>query len=232
MLDLICQPGLTTREEATTTSGRGLGMDIVKRIVVDQLGGELVLHMEPGKGTTFSLQIPLTVAILDAFVVECTAQRFAVPVAAVEEIVEIDPSSIITPPRSSSDGVGDRAVVRTVGIVTRRREALALYTFVNAPPSSPSTSLKALVVRRRGEAIGLIVERVIGQQEVVVRPLVDPLVRVPGIVGATELGDGRATLVLDVASLTASVRSQMPRLGTDPTPRRLPGAPVPARSAR
>jgi two-component system chemotaxis sensor kinase CheA len=232
LLDLICQPGLTTRDEATTTSGRGLGMDIVKRIVVDQLGGELVLHMEPGKGTTFSLQIPLTVAILDAFVVECMAQRFAVPVAAVEEIVEIDPSTIITPPRSSSDGAGDRAVVRTVGITTRRREALALYTFVNAAPANPSTSLKALVVRRRGEAIGFIVERVIGQQEVVVRPLVDPLVRVPGIVGATELGDGRATLVLDVASLTAPARGQGARLGAEVAPRRLPEAPGLARSIR
>jgi two-component system chemotaxis sensor kinase CheA len=153
-------------------------------------------------------------------------------VAAVEEIVEIDPSSIITPPRSSSEGASERAVVRTVGIITRRREALALYTFVNAPQPTPSTSLKALVVRRRGEAIGLIVERVIGQQEAVVRPLVDPLVRVPGIVGATELGDGRATLVLDVAALTAPARGYAARLGAEAAPRRLPGAPGLARSAR
>jgi two-component system, chemotaxis family, sensor kinase CheA len=73
---------------------------------------------------------------------------------------------------------------------------------------------------------------VIGQQEVVVRPLVDPLVRVPGIVGATELGDGRATLVLDVASLTAPARGQGSRLGAEAAPRRLPEAPGLARSIR
>jgi two-component system chemotaxis sensor kinase CheA len=172
------------------------------------------------------------VAILDAFVVECGAQRFAVPVAAVEEIVEIDASSIIQPPRSTGEGTAARAVVRPVGIVTRRREALLLHTFVTAPPITAST-LKALVVRRRGELLGLIVDRVMGQQEVVVRPLVDPLVRVPGIVGATELGDGRATLVLDVAALTAQARPlHVGRLAGEAGSRRLPAAAGVARSGR
>ena len=190
LLDLICQPGLTTREEVTTTSGRGLGMDIVKRIVVDQLGGELVLHSEPGKGTVFTLHIPLTVAIIDAFVVECGAQRFAVPVSVVEEVVEIDPASLVQPPRRSSHE-GPRDVVRLVGVASWRREALSLYELVasgkTAPPSArrgAQAMLKALVVRRRGELSGLVVDRVVGQQEAVVRPLVDPLVRVPGVAGS------------------------------------------------
>jgi two-component system chemotaxis sensor kinase CheA len=233
LLDLICQPGLTTREEATTTSGRGLGMDIVKRIVVDQLGGELVLHSEPGKGTVFTLHIPLTVAIIDAFVVECGAQRFAVPVSVVEEVVEIEPTSLVQPPRRSSHE-GPRDVVRLVGVASWRREALSLYELVASgkaahPPLRPGVPamLKALVVRRRGELSGLVVDRVVGQQEAVVRPLVDPLVRVPGVAGATELGDGRATLVLDVGALTATVRrgaSPAPALGSGPTSRRLPAA--------
>ena len=219
LLDLICQPGLSTRDEATTTSGRGLGMDIVKRIVVEQLGGELVLNTEPGKRTMFTLHIPLTVAIIDAFVVDCGAQRFAVPVSVVEEVVEIDPATLVQPPRRSStqEGARGRDVVRLVGVVSRRREVLTLYELV--VPATPAVAeraaatrgsapgvLKALVVRRRGALTGLLVDRVVGQQEAVVRPLVDPLVRVPGIAGATELGDGRATLVLDVGALTATLR--------------------------
>ena len=198
LLDCLCQSGLTTRLQATTTSGRGLGMDIVRRIVVDQLGGELTMHTEAGRGTIFTLHIPLTVAIVDAFVVDCDSHRFVVPVSVVEEIVEVVPSSIVKPPRS----FGGDDVVRPFGIVQRRREALALFGLLRRPSDDAALPYKALVVRRRGEAVGLLVDRVVRQQEAVVRPLVDPLVRVPGIVGATDLGDGRVTLVLDVVALT------------------------------
>ncbi len=211
LLDLICQSGFTTRLEATTTSGRGLGMDIVKRIVVDQLGGELFMDTEVGRGTTFTLHIPLTVAIVDAFVVESGAHRFVVPVSVVEEIIEIAPAAVVKPPRSFSSD----EVIRPLGIVQRRREAVALYGLFR-PEADAAISQKALVVRRRGEPVGLLVDRIVRQQEVVVRPLVDPLVRVPGIVGATDLGDGRVTLVLDLVALTARGRQrpdlQVPRL--------------------
>ncbi len=213
LLDCLCQTGLTTRLQATTTSGRGLGMDIVRRIVVDQLGGELFMRTEAGRGTTFTLHIPLTVAIIDAFVVDCDPHRFVVPVSVVEEIVEIEPSAIIKPPRSF---VGDD-VVRPVGIVQRRKETLALFGLLRHRREDAATLHKAIVVRQRGEAVGLLVDRIVRQQEAVVRPLVDPLVRVPGIVGATDLGDGRVTLVLDVVALTArgQKRSEptVPRLG-------------------
>lgn len=122
LLELLCRPGLSTRAEATTTSGRGLGMDIVKRIVVDELGGELSLRTERGVGTTFAMRIPLTVAIVDAFVVECAGQRFVVPVSAVEEILEVDRSAVWpTHGRSAAAGV------RPVGILARRGETVPLY---------------------------------------------------------------------------------------------------------
>jgi two-component system chemotaxis sensor kinase CheA len=233
VLDLICQPGLSTRDEATTTSGRGLGMDIVKRIVVDQLGGELVLRTEAGKGTTFTLQIPLTVAIIDAFVVECGGQRFVVPVATVEEVAELDPTKLIQPPQSARRPAGDEParVVRHLGIVPQRRETVSVYEMAAASAARPPL-LKALVVRRRGELVALVVDRVIGQQEAIVRPLVDPLARVPGFTGATELGDGRPTLVLDVGALTAASRVGAAALGAAGAPRRLsPGeAGQPART--
>jgi two-component system chemotaxis sensor kinase CheA len=226
LLDLICQPGLSTRDEATTTSGRGLGMDIVKRIVVDQLGGELELRTKPGQGTAFTLQIPLTVAIIDAFVVECGGQRFVVPVSMIEEVTEVDPAALVQPPRRPA-GEG---IVRQLGVAPRRREAMSLYELVGAaraPRAAGPALLKALVTRRRGEVVALVVDRVVGQQETIVRPLVDPLVRVPGITGATELGDGRPTLVLDIGALTATARSGgvvAGALGSAPAPRRLPAA--------
>jgi two-component system chemotaxis sensor kinase CheA len=198
LLDLLCQPGFSTRDEATTTSGRGLGMDIVKRIVVDQLGGELSMQTAPGRGTTFTLQIPLSVAIVDAFVVECAGERFVVPVGIVEEILDVSGERFVSPPRS-----GLAAAVRPAGMMQRRGETLALYSLATllGMPYQAHSGERALVIRRAGEPVGFLLDAVRGQQEAVIRPLVDPLVRVGGVSAATDLGDGRPTLVLDLAAL-------------------------------
>ncbi|RKH89093.1 chemotaxis protein CheA, partial [Corallococcus praedator] len=84
LLDLLCRPGLSTRQEATRTSGRGMGMDIVRRIVVEQLGGELRMETRKGAGTTFTLRVPLTVTLVDAIVFECAGLKYAVAVGTVE----------------------------------------------------------------------------------------------------------------------------------------------------
>jgi two-component system, chemotaxis family, sensor kinase CheA len=200
LLELLCQPGFSTRDEATTTSGRGLGMDIVKRIVLDQLGGELTMQTTPGRGTTFTLQIPLSVAIVDAFVVECAGERFVVPVSIVEEIVDMSDERLISPPRS-----GMATAVRPLGMMQRRGETLALYSLAAllGSPHQTRPGQRALVIRRAGEPVGFLLDGVRGQQEAVIRPLVDPLVRVSGVSAATDLGDGRPTLVLDLAALVA-----------------------------
>ncbi|HEY3821112.1 MAG TPA: chemotaxis protein CheW [Polyangiaceae bacterium] len=204
LLDILCQPGFSTRDEATTTSGRGLGMDIVKRIVVDQLGGEVSMHTHLGVGTRFTLQIPLTVAVIDAFVVECAGHRFVVPVSLVEEILEVTPETLIPPPHR---GGGD-TIVRPAGMIGRREETLPLYALaalLGLRGGAP-VERRALVVRRAGEPVGFLVDAVRGQQEAVIRPLVDPLVRVPGISSATDLGEGRPTLVLDLIALSEKSR--------------------------
>ena len=196
LLELLCLPGLSTREEATTTSGRGMGMDIVHRIAVDELGGELLLTTRPGLGSTFTMRVPLTITIVDAFSFECAGQRFVAPVSMVEEIIEIDPRKIIQGP-----GAGSSA-----SLVQRRGEALPvlqLARIFNLTSGEPAT--RAMVIRRAGEATGIAVHRMVGQQEVVVRPMDDALVRVPGISGATDLGDGRPTLVLDLAALAGTL---------------------------
>ncbi|MFP2903232.1 ATP-binding protein, partial [Corallococcus sp. 4LFB] len=89
LLDLLCRPGLSTRQEATRTSGRGMGMDIVRRIVVEQLGGELRMETRKGAGTTFTLSVPLTVTLMDAIVFECAGRRYAVAVGTVEELIDV-----------------------------------------------------------------------------------------------------------------------------------------------
>jgi two-component system chemotaxis sensor kinase CheA len=195
LLDLLCRPGLTTRDEASTTSGRGMGMDIVRGIAETQLGGELSLSTTPGRGSTFTLRVPLTVTIVDAFAFECAGQRFVTPVSSVEEILEIGVQQLV-----HAGGPTAKA-----SLVQRRGEALQLVelaTLFRLHSDAPAT--RALVVRRGSDVTGVAVHRMLGQQEVVVRPIEDALVRVPGVTGATDLGDGRPTLVLDLVAVAAA----------------------------
>jgi two-component system, chemotaxis family, sensor kinase CheA len=207
LLDALCRAGFSTRGEATTTSGRGMGMDIVKRIVVDQLGGELAMKTEMGKGTTFTLRVPLTISIVDAFTMECHDQRFVVPVSMVEEILEIDGAAVRYGP---SRGVDDGA---RAGVLRRRGETVPLVDLASALRlrTGGAHGRQAMLVRFGGEPIAFGMNRVIGQQEAVVRPLIDPLVQAPGIAGATDLGDGKPTVVLDLVALGATLAAQRDR---------------------
>jgi two-component system chemotaxis sensor kinase CheA len=198
LLDLITLPGLTTLDQATKTSGRGLGMDIVKRAVVDQLGGELSVRTTRGAGTTFTLLVPLTITIVDAFSFVCGEQTFVAPVAAVEEIVEVAPAGLVRGP-SRHTRFGE------VQFMERRGEIVPLVSLASVFSLSPADSAKALVVRRNGAPFAFAIHRMVGQQEVVIRPLEDPLVKVTGISGSTDLGDGRPTLVLDLVALSGAL---------------------------
>jgi two-component system chemotaxis sensor kinase CheA len=205
LLDLLCIPGLSTRDVATTTSGRGMGMEIVKRTIVDELGGELAVTSELGRGTTFTLQVPLTISIVDAFSFECAAQRFVVPVSMVDEIIEVDPLGLAPLP------AGDDGSPR-VDIISRRGMALPMIQLAQVfrlQKTQPTPS-KAIIVRRAGAPLAFAVDRMLGQQEVVIRPVNDVLVRAPGVSGATDLGDGRPTLVLDLIALSVSL-SALPK---------------------
>lgn len=201
LLDMLCSPGFSTRDVATRTSGRGLGMDIVRRIAVSDLGGELRLTTERGVGTTFTLRVPLTIAIVEVFSFECGRQPFVVPVAAIEEIFEIEGAGM-TPPRAT----GGRAQVM---LLERRGRAMPVFSLgAELAIDDGARARKALVIRRNGELIAFSVDRMLGRQEVVVRTIDDPLVVAPGIAGATDLGDGRPTLVLDLTELGLAVRAR------------------------
>jgi two-component system, chemotaxis family, sensor kinase CheA len=194
LLALMSLPGLSTRPEAGTTSGRGMGMNIVRR-VVEELGGHMSVHTAPGRGTRFVLRIPLSITIVDAFSFRCGSQPFVVPVSVVDEVVEIDPAQVSEAP----SGKG-RAALK---MLDRRGATIPLVALdhVLHLPAQSAALRKAIVVRRNGQPYGFEVDQMLGQQEVVIRPLADPLVRQPGIVGSTDLGDGQPTLVLDLISL-------------------------------
>ena len=196
LLDLICAPGFSMREAADRASGRGVGMAVV-RTVVEELGGSLTLDTRIGRGTRFTIQLPLTLAIADALIVAVSGQTFAVPQVAVREVIQVEPATLTALENNELIPYRD-------GVLPLVR--LAAFFGLAEPVGRP---FYALVIGAGLAAVGLAVERVIGLREVVVRPLTDALMRVPGIAGATELGDGRAVLILDAVPLARAARKQL-----------------------
>jgi two-component system chemotaxis sensor kinase CheA len=240
LLELITLPGFSTLERATSSSGRGMGMDIVQRIAVDTLGGSLTLRTTPRQGSVFALRIPLSISIVDAFAFACGEQAFVVPVSMVDEIIEVDAASVVTPPApaddvssrhgssdngssgsgpsgsgSSGSGSSRHASVRKapLKLVERRGRTMPLISLASlfAIAALPATAQKALVVRQTEHAFAFAVDRMLGQQEIVVRPIDDPLVKMPGVAGSTDLGDGKPTLVLDLVALIGLASRDQPR---------------------
>ncbi|HET8937689.1 MAG TPA: chemotaxis protein CheW [Polyangiales bacterium] len=201
LLELITLPGLSTLDAATSSSGRGMGMDIVRRIVVDVLRGELSLRTQPGVGSAFTMRLPMSISILDSFSFVCGAQAFAVPVSIVDEIIDLETASLINTPAPKPSET-KRADLR---LLERRGEAIPLFGLASLLQLTPLTNQrgKAFVIRPQGQPFAFAIDRVTGQQEIVVRPIEDPLVKVPGVAGTTDLGDGRPTLVLDLVGLSA-----------------------------
>jgi len=196
LLHLITRPGLSTQEVVNDRSGRGMGMDIVKRVAVDTLGGELQLTTQQGAGTAFTLRIPLSISILDSLSFLCGEQIFVVPLASVEEIVELGSANILRSPSP-----GKREV--PISMLRRRDHDIPLVTLASLFKLQKIETQSAVVVMRDQQRFAFAVDKMLGQQEVVIRPLEDPLVKVPGVSGTTDLGDGRPTLVLDLLSLTS-----------------------------
>ncbi|HEU0077986.1 MAG TPA: chemotaxis protein CheW, partial [Longimicrobiaceae bacterium] len=189
LLEILAAPGFSTREVADLASGRGVGMDVV-RSTVRALGGELALATEPGRGTRFAVELPLTLMIVDALLVRIGDQTMAVPQPALLEVLLVEVDEVV--PFENNEVVRYRGKVlplvrldRLFGI--RREEGRG--------------SFPVLVVGSEAQPVGLAVDRLAGLREIVVRPLSDPLVSVPGIAAAAELGDGRVCLILDSAAV-------------------------------
>jgi two-component system chemotaxis sensor kinase CheA len=194
VLDLICMPGFSTRDTADRASGRGVGMDVVRR-AVEELGGSLEMTTRPAKGTRFSARLPLTLAIADALIVAVGNQTYAAPQTAIREVVLVESKTLTA--------LENNELLRHHGGVV---SLLRLSDLFGA--SRPSGSFPALIVGEGAQAVALAVDRVLGLREIVVRQLSDPLVQAPGLAGATELGDGRAILILDAIGLARYARTR------------------------
>jgi two-component system chemotaxis sensor kinase CheA len=195
LLDVICAPGFTTRDAADLASGRGVGMAAVQA-AISELGGLITLHTTPGKGTRFNIQLPLTLAIADSLLVTVAEQRFAIPQANIREVLAIESSDLTA--FENNEVIPYRGAVIPILRLTKMFGLKA----------KPRKRLHVLVIGNEPNAVGLAVDRITGQREIVVRAVTDPMLRVPGISGATELGDGRPVLILDVHSLMRAQRGR------------------------
>jgi two-component system chemotaxis sensor kinase CheA len=199
MLDIICAPGFSTRAVADMTSGRGIGMAVV-RSTVRGLGGELLVASEVGQGTRFTIELPLTLMITDALILEIGDQSMAIPQVSLREILPLDPSAVTR--------LENNAVLSYRGRVVPLVDLSEVFHL----PSPAGARRHVLIVGSDLNPSGLLVDRVLGLREIVVHPIADPLIAVPGVSGATELADGRVSLILDAAALVRGSRDRATRI--------------------
>ncbi len=194
--NLILMPGFSTADKITGTSGRGVGMDVVKKNI-EKLNGTLDIDTIPGKGTVMRLKIPLTVAIIHALMVRVGADMFTIPLANVDETVRI-----------SKD---DASYVEGVEVIHLRGVALPIFRLAALFGVKSDQDLDksfVVIVNTDGQRIGFVVDEMLGQEEVVIKPLEDYVQDRSGFSGATIVGDGRISLILDVYELVKMTSSR------------------------
>jgi len=203
--DLIFAPGFSTAEEVTDVSGRGVGMDVVRRSVQD-LGGRVSVTSTPGQGAKFLMALPLTLAVMDGMIVKVGREKFILPLAIIIESLQ--------PSKGEVETVMDRG-----RLIKHRGEfvpLISLATLFNdhSGISDPSEGLVVFVETGLGNILGLIVDKLLGQNQVVIKSLEENFLRIEGVSAATILGDGRVALILDVDGIENMVlpgRGLMPK---------------------
>ncbi|QDM41360.1 chemotaxis protein CheA [Altererythrobacter sp. TH136] len=194
---LIFEPGLSTAQEVTSVSGRGVGMDVV-RANIERVGGTIEVGSTPGEGTRIGLSLPLTLSIIPSLTVGAGGHLFALPRSSVEEIVHGGASHI------DFARAGDRVLVTVRG---RRVACLSLAGQLGLPdPADPEASTLVLIRLAHGELFALAVDRVFDHEELVIKPLA-PAVMATGIyAGSTLLDDGHPVLMLDITGIARKAR--------------------------
>ncbi len=186
---LLFHPGLSTAEAVTDVSGRGVGMDVVKQNV-EALGGRVLVSSEPGRGTRFTLLLPLTLAVMDGMIIRAAGHRLVLPIASIRETLQ--PGD--TPVERLPGGQEFLRLRETLSPVVRLGEVLGLG-------SGSGEQVIVMTETDRGSHIGLFVDEIIGQQQVVVKSLEGTYGHVPGASAATILGDGLVALIVDVDAI-------------------------------
>jgi two-component system, chemotaxis family, sensor kinase CheA len=199
---LVFHPGFSTAARLTEVSGRGVGMDVVRRNV-EALGGTISIQTTQGEGTCFRIKLPLTLAIMDGQALRVGEQQYILPLIAIRETVR--------PTRGTIHAIGPGAELALV-----HGEALPILRlhrlFAIPDATEDPTHGLLVVVEHDGQAAALLVDELLGQQQVVIKSLDTDFTKVRGIAGATILGDGRVALILDVAGIIDSLTAGRPPL--------------------
>ncbi|MGJ8669735.1 MAG: chemotaxis protein CheA [Oceanococcus sp.] len=190
---IIFMPGFSTRDEVSDVSGRGVGMDVVKTRI-DQLNGRIHIESELGVGTTMELRLPLTLAIMASLMVRAGQRIFSVPLSSVEDVLMFDAAQY-----SQVDGR------RVYLLADEPIPVLLLGCWCDEYQELPETAHMVLL-RSGTEHFGVVVDSVIGREEVVIKPLGPPLTDLAGFSGATVTGDGRVALILDPPGLLKTMQ--------------------------
>ncbi|UCD84333.1 MAG: chemotaxis protein CheA [Deltaproteobacteria bacterium] len=195
LIDLIFLPGLSTAKTVTEVSGRGLGMDVVKRSLA-KINGSVELESERNVGTRFTIKLPLTLAIISALMVEASKEQYAIPLASVVESIKVANEEIHL--------VNNREVTKFRDYVLPLVRLTDLFGLAHSPNGG---SVYTVIVQGTGGQMGIVVDSLRGQQEIVIKALDDYIGDSVGIAGATILGDGRVVLIVDVPALMDRVRT-------------------------
>lgn len=193
-LELMFQPGVSTAASVTETSGRGVGMDAVANSIA-ALRGQLDVRSETGQGTTFTIRLPLTLAVIEAIVLRAGDERFVVPTQFVDRTASLTDATLV-----SAAGREDVLVLGD--------ERLAVVRLDVPLGGSLLSGDVAVILDDGDQRFAILVDEVVGQQSLVVKPLSGPAVRANGVSGATLMGDGRAALVLDPVGIVRAMRGR------------------------
>ncbi|AHF01653.1 chemotaxis protein [Thiomicrospira aerophila AL3] len=194
IVDLIFHPGFSTAEVVSDVSGRGVGMDVVRRNIRG-LGGSVEVHSESGRGSIFTIRLPLTLAILDGQLASVGAQTYVFPLVSIVESIQVDSSLV-----KGIAGQTELYKLRDQYIPVIRLHSL--FGVDNAQSDLSKGLL--VVVEEGGKRAGLFVDDLMGQQQVVIKSLENNFMKIFGVAGATILGDGKVALIIDVAGVVSS----------------------------
>ena len=200
IFNFIFAPGFSTKEQVSDVSGRGVGMDVVKTNIQD-LGGEVFIDSVLGKGSTFKVLLPLTLAIIDGMVLMNSSERFVIPLNHVHETLRPEPKAL-----QNSSSMGDVLLLRGENLPLFR-----LGDFFGLKPEQKTEDMIAIVIRTAGAPFAMLVDDIVGQFQVVVKQLGPELAGFKGVSGTTILGDGRPALILEPQDLIKRKIVSQPR---------------------
>ncbi len=187
--NLIFEPGFSTAKQITNISGRGVGLDVVKK-QIEKLNGNVSVWSSPGKGTRFTIKIPLTLAIIQGLLVRVGKEMYAIPITAVLDSHRIKPQEI--------------RMIDNYEVFNVREDVVSLMRLnriFNIPTDENKEHYFVVIVGSGDKKMGLIVDQLIGEEDVVIKPLRDHYTNAPGIAGANITGDGTVSLIIDVSQL-------------------------------